>query len=66
MKKWLLALLLALALTLTACSTTEYTVRFDQASAGTSIQEQVVRSGKTLEAPAEPTKEGYVFLGWNT
>ena len=64
MKKWLLALLLALALTLTACSTTEYTVRFDQASAGTSIQEQVVRSGKTLEAPAEPSKEGYVFLGW--
>ena len=65
MKRFLCAALcVILALSLAACSSAEYTVSFDAASAGTGIESQTVKSGKKLSAPAEPAKEGYNFIGW--
>ncbi len=65
MKRFLYAALcVILALSLAACSSAEYTVSFDAASAGTGIESQTVKSGKKLSAPAEPAKEGYNFIGW--
>lgn len=42
---------------------TGYTVTFNT-NEGSSIPSVNVSSGATLEAPANPTKEGYVFVGW--
>ncbi len=65
MKKILCAALcLSLLLSLAACSSAQYTVSFDQASAGTSIESQTVKSGKKIAAPAEPVRDGYSFIGW--
>ncbi len=58
------ALCLALILSLAACSSGEYTVSFDAASAGTAIESQTVKGGKKAAAPAEPTRDGYDFIGW--
>lgn len=41
----------------------EHTVTFDTAG-GSEIEEKTVESGKTVEKPADPTKEGYLFDGW--
>lgn len=60
------ALCIALALSLAACSSKECTVGFDSASAGTNIASQTVKSGKKLTAPADPTRDGYNFIGWFT
>lgn len=40
-----------------------YTVSFDTAG-GTAIAGQTVIEGKTATKPADPTKDGYTFLGW--
>ena len=65
MKKILCAALcLALILSLAACSSAEYTVSFDAESAGAAIEAQTVKGGKKAAAPAEPTKDGYSFIGW--
>ncbi len=58
------ALCLVLVLSLAACSSAEYTVSFDAASAGVSIEAQTVKGGKKLAAPAEPSRDGYSFIGW--
>lgn len=43
----------------------EYTVSFDGNYGGAeTIPSQTVSSGKKAEAPASPTRDGYVFLGW--
>lgn len=49
---------------LSGCSTEQYTVSFDAASAGTAYDSQTVGSGKTVTAPGEPNKDGYNFIGW--
>ena len=40
-----------------------YMVEFDTAG-GTEIATQTIQVGKTAEKPNNPTKEGYIFLGW--
>ncbi len=59
------ALVLALlASCLCGCGpNTEYTVQFE-CGAGNAISSQTVRHGKTIDATAAPTREGYVFEGW--
>ncbi len=42
---------------------TFYTVSFDS-NGGTAIESVEVINGRTVEQPADPTKEGYVFAGW--
>ncbi len=42
-----------------------YTVEFESVG-GTAVDEQTVESGKTVQKPAEPTKNGYRFDGWYT
>lgn len=58
------ALCLILVLSLASCSSAEYTVSFDAASAGVSIEAQTVKGGKKLTAPADPSRDGYGFIGW--
>ncbi len=58
------ALCLALIISLAACSSAEYTVSFDEISAGTAIEPLTVKGGKKADAPADPTREGYGFIGW--
>ena len=58
------ALCLALIISLGACSSAEYTVSFDEGSAGTAIESMTVKGGKKAEAPADPAKDGYSFIGW--
>lgn len=43
----------------------DYTVSFETNGA-TAIPQKNVRNGKTLQAPADPVKEGYGFVGWYT
>ncbi|WP_408892914.1 InlB B-repeat-containing protein [Paenibacillus taichungensis] len=46
---------------------TQYTVSFDLNGAdGTAPTAATVEAGKTVTLPAEPTREGYAFAGWNT
>ena len=40
-----------------------YTVTFDSMG-GSPVASQTVEKGKAAKAPAEPTREGYAFLGW--
>ncbi len=40
-----------------------YTVTFD-ADGGSAVSAQTVNHGATATAPADPTKDGYVFAGW--
>lgn len=43
----------------------EYTVSFDGNYGGAAqIPSQTVASGKTVQAPGDPVRDGYVFLGW--
>lgn len=42
---------------------TIYAVNFD-CSGGTSIISQTIEQGKVITKPTDPTKEGYIFLGW--
>ncbi len=58
------ALCLALIISLAACSSAEYTVSFDEGSAGAAIEAMTVKGGKKATAPADPTKDGYSFIGW--
>ncbi len=62
----LFAVTVLLLATLTGCELgKKYTVSFDPNFVGASeIPAQTVSSGKKLEAPADPTREGYVFAGW--
>lgn len=41
----------------------KYTVTFDT-DGGNSIASQTVEDGKTATKPADPTKNGYTFIGW--
>ncbi|MBT1161830.1 InlB B-repeat-containing protein [Bifidobacterium sp. SO1] len=55
-------------LTLTASwkrNPVEYTVMFD-AGQGSSIPSQKVLEGNTVSKPADPTRDGYTFKGWQT
>ncbi len=42
-----------------------YTVTFDS-HGGSEVESQVVAYGKTASKPANPTKSGYVFSGWQS
>ena len=59
----LLAICLALSLLFASCSSAEFTVRLEGNYTNATYTEETVRSGKTLSA-ADPTREGYVFIGW--
>ena len=41
----------------------KYTVTFDS-DGGSAVAAQTVEDGKTATKPADPTKEGYTFVGW--
>jgi uncharacterized repeat protein (TIGR02543 family) len=46
---------------------TQYTVNFDLNGANSETPTAAtVEAGKTVTLPAEPTREGYAFAGWNT
>ena len=69
MKKKFLATLLVLSLVLSlfagCASGGPYTVSFDGNYYGCEAYDDVtVDGGRKLEAPADPVREGYVFLGW--
>ena len=53
-----------ISLLMCSCSSEQYTVSFDEKSAGTAYDQQTVSSGKTVTAPGQPQKDGYAFLGW--
>jgi uncharacterized repeat protein (TIGR02543 family) len=40
-----------------------YTITFDS-DGGSSVDEQIIAKGGKIDEPAEPTKEGFTFLGW--
>ena len=42
---------------------TKYTVTFET-NGGSAVAEQIVTAGDVINAPAEPTKTGYIFAGW--
>ena len=42
---------------------TTYTVTFDS-NGGSSVGKQTITSGKTATKPSNPTKSGYLFIGW--
>lgn len=44
-------------------SVVSYTVTF-HSNGGTQISSATVRSGNTISAPADPSKEGFAFAGW--
>lgn len=42
---------------------TKYTVTFDS-NGGSSVQSVTINEGEKVTKPADPTKDGYIFLGW--
>ncbi len=48
---------------LTVILSTECTVKF-QSNGGTEVPEVTAQYGETVEKPADPTREGYTFVGW--
>lgn len=58
----LLLVLCTLLLTLVAC-TSKVTVTFDTAG-GSQIASVQIDAGGKIQLPANPTKEGYTFVGW--
>lgn len=69
MKKSLFTLFSAACLTMSVllcgCSSEEHSVLFDDNhAAGGESGEQLVKSGKNMEEPDVPERDGYVFLGW--
>lgn len=42
---------------------TTYTVTFDS-NGGSTVENQSVTSGEKVNIPPEPTREGYMFIGW--
>lgn len=46
-------------------SNQKYTVTFDS-KGGTLVEAQTVKKNETATRPADPTREGYIFLGWYT
>lgn len=56
---------LVVILSLGGCGGTEYTVSFDQNyNESIAMDNLTVRSGKKIEAPETPAREGYTFIGW--
>ena len=45
-------------------SSVTFTVTFDP-NGGTAVDAQTVKEGKRIQAPADPTRPGYVFAGWD-
>ena len=41
----------------------DYTVSYET-NGGSSIESDAVMNGKTAEKPEDPTREGYIFVGW--
>ena len=63
-KRFLVFLLTIIAVfTLTSCSK-KFTVTFNS-NGGTSIDPVEVKKGKTVTKPADPTRVGFDFKGWN-
>ena len=67
-KNKILALLLTFVIIgLTACDSLttikKFTVSFET-NGGSTIESISVETGKTIVAPEEPTKEGFIFAGW--
>ncbi len=54
-----------LSYTVTYTSTVSYTVTFKDWD-GTTLLEQTVIQGSSATAPANPTRDGYSFIGWDT
>ncbi len=48
-----------------AAEPTMYTVAFD-GNGGSSTESQTVEEGQCATRPADPTREGYLFIGWYT
>ena len=59
----LLAILIGVVALFLNRTTVTYTVTFDSAG-GTTITEQVVKSGEKVKKPNDPIKEGYCFREW--
>jgi len=51
------------AISLAACKEESYTVSFDSVG-GSAVESVSVLPGEKVTAPAAPTKDGYVFMGW--
>ena len=71
MEKRVLALVVAFCLSLSillcGCNQVPCTVHFDGNYSGSEKYEPItVRHGGKVERPADPVREGYVFLGWYT
>ena len=59
-----LILLLTVIFTLAACKKDkECTVIFNS-NGGSQVSNQIVKIGSTVSCPANPTRDGYTFLGW--
>lgn len=58
----LIILLIFLVMLLVACDDT-YTVTLNS-NGGTELSAIQAKNGSKIEAPTEPTKEGYIFKGW--
>lgn len=71
MKKilFLFTLVCSLCLVLVSCGNVSFgpsTYRIDfDSNGGTEVESIIAEAGSAIEAPADPTKEGYEFLGWN-
>ena len=62
-KNFIFVLAVLLLMAFTGCKKT-YEVKFDSAG-GSSVETQEVKKNGTVTKPANPTKEGYEFVGWS-
>ena len=60
---FLLIAVVLLGLVVAACEREQFTVSFDS-NGGSNVDPILVLYDEPIEAPVEPTKEGYTFVGW--
>ena len=62
-KKIIICLCLIFCLMLSACRKKQIEISFDS-NGGSIINAVEIKKGSTVNKPSDPTKEGYIFLGW--
>ncbi len=58
-----IAILIIILLLIKVCSVKEYKITFDS-NGGSEVSSAIVKENNKIPKPADPAKDGYIFVGW--